>query len=321
MVTRTYRERTRRRPVASAAVKRARRRRFRTRRISFVIVLLLVVMLLSFGMMLSGSSSEKGDTPALVPVKARTLPNPPNMPTLAQQPDMERVWDDAIAKDPTPGLATHSRIGTSGGRIALTFDDGPDRQTTPPILDELRKHDIEATFFVVGRQVKKNPDLLRRIVAEGHTIGNHTYDHADLSALNEEQMRRELRSTQKAVDDALGYHYPMVLMRPPYGDPYFGGREALPLFQNVVRQERLFPVLWTQDPSDYLYDGFPQGVVQSVARSDAKGRKRAKDQVLLLHDTHGQTMEALPRIIDHYKKTGRQFAGVDELLEDKYSGP
>ena len=188
------------------------------RRISFVLVLFLIVVLISFVAMLSGSSSGDGDTPALVPVEARTLPNPPNLPTISQ-PDMERVWKAAIAHDPTPALAARSKIGTSGGRIALTFDDGPDRQTTPPILDELHKHDIKATFFVLGRQVKKNPELLRRIVAEGHTIGNHTYDHADLSDLNEEQMRRELRSTQKAVDDALGYHYPMVLMRPPYGDP------------------------------------------------------------------------------------------------------
>ena len=291
------------------------------RRLSFVLVLLFVVMLVTFVSMLSGSSSEDGDTPALLPVEARTLPIPSNLPTMAQQPDMERVWDDAIARDPTPALAARSNVGTSEGRVALTFDDGPDRQTTPPILDELRKHDIEATFFVLGRQVKKHPDLLRRIVAEGHTIGNHTYDHADLSGLNKEQMRRELRSTQEAVDDALGYHYPMVLMRPPYGDPYFGGSNALPTFQKVARQERLFPVLWTQDPSDYLYDGYPQGVVRSVARADAKGKKRAQDQVLLLHDTHRQTMEALPRIIAHYESSGRQFAGVNELLADKYSKP
>src|SRR5215210_2456240 len=197
MVTRTYRVRTRRRPVASGAVKRARRRRFRMRRISFVLVLFFVVLLLFVVVALSGPSSGEGDTPALLPVETRTLPSPPNLPTMAQQPDMERVWDDAIAQDPTPGLATHSKIGTSGGRIALTFDDGPDRQTTPPILDELRQHDIEATFFVLGSKVKENPDLLRRIVEEGHTIGNHTYDHADLSALNKEQMRRELRSTQE----------------------------------------------------------------------------------------------------------------------------
>jgi peptidoglycan/xylan/chitin deacetylase (PgdA/CDA1 family) len=290
------------------------------RRISFVFVLFLIVVLVFIGTLLYGSS-ERGYARAVLPVEARTLPSPPNLPTMAQQPDMERVWDAAIARDPTPGLATHSNIGTSGGRIALTFDDGPDRQTTPPILDELREHDIEATFFVLGREVKKNPDLLRRIVAEGHTIGNHTYDHSDLSGMNKEQMRRELRSTQKAVDDAVGYHYPMVMMRPPYGDPYFGGSNALPDFQKVVRQERLFPVLWTQDPRDYLYDGYPQGVVRSVARSDAKGRKRAKDQVLLLHDIHRQTMEALPQIIGHYERSGRQFAEVDELLRDKYTRP
>ncbi len=286
------------------------------RRISFVLALCLIMVLVFIGALLYGSS-ESGYPRAVLPVEASTLPAPPR----PVPPDRDQVWSDALAQDTSPDLAIHGRTGTSGGRVALTFDDGPARRTTPPILDELREHDIEATFFVLGRQVKKNPDLLRRIVAEGHTIGNHTYDHADLSALNKEQMRRELRSTQKAVDDALGYHYPMVLMRPPYGDPYFGGSNALPDFQKVVRQERLFPVLWTQDPRDYLYDGYPQGVVRSVARSDAKGRKRANDQVLLLHDIHRQTMEALPQIIGHYERSGRQFAEVDELLADKYAEP
>jgi peptidoglycan/xylan/chitin deacetylase (PgdA/CDA1 family) len=277
-------------------------------------------MLFYVGVALYGPSSE-GDTQALLPVEARTVPRPPGLqpPGVARQPDMERVWAAAIAQDSTPALATNSKTGTSGGRIALTFDDGPDRQTTPLVLDSLREHHIKATFFVLGRQIKKNPDLLRRIVAEGHTIGNHTYDHADLSALNKKQMRRELRSTQEAVDDALGYHYPMVLMRPPYGDPYFGGSDALPIFQKVVREQRLFPVLWTQDPSDYLFDGHPGGVVRSVARAKERGRKR--DQVLLLHDTHRQTAEALPRIIEHYDEAGRRFAGVDELLADKYAEP
>ena len=111
----------------------------------------------------------------------------------------------------------------------------------------------------------------------------------------------------------------MVLMRPPYGDPYFGGSDALPIFQKVVREQRLFPVLWTQDPSDYLFDGHPEGVVRSVARAEERGRKR--DQVLLLHDTNRQTAEALPRIIEHYEEAGRRFAGVDELLADKYAEP
>ncbi len=286
------------------------------RRISFVLALCFIMVLVFIVTLLYGSS-ERGYARAVLPVEARTLPAPPH----PAPPDMEQVWSDALAQDTSPDLAIHGRTGTSGGRVAVTFDDGPDRRTTPLILDSLREHDLKATFFVLGRQVKKNPGLLRRIVQEGHTIGNHTYDHADMSALSPRQMRLELRSTQEAVDDAIGYHYPMVLMRPPYGSPYFDGSDALPVFQRVVREQRLFPVIWTVDPSDYLFDGRPGGVVRSVVRADEKGRKREKDQVLLLHDTHRQTAEVLPEIIDHYEESGRQFAGVDELLTEKYTKP
>jgi peptidoglycan-N-acetylglucosamine deacetylase len=285
------------------------------RRFSFVLALFFcVVLAFSLAGLFGPSPSENGYAPAVVSVEAGTLPALPRPQPL----DMGRVWASALAQDDTPALATHSRTGTSGDRVALTFDDGPDRQTTPPILDTLRKHHLRATFFVLGSQVKKNPGLLRRIVNEGHTIGNHTYDHADMSTLDKEQMRRELQSTQEAVDDALGYHYPMVLMRPPYGDPYFGGSDALPAFQKVVREQKLIPVMWTLDPSDYLFGGHPEGVVRGVVRADEQGRKGERDEVLLLHDTHTQTAEALPKIIDHYERSGKQFAGLDELLADKY---
>ena len=316
MASTAYSARGQRLPAASDAFRRARRRRSVVRYILLVLALLFVVVVSSFGSPLYGiPSSQGGYARAVLPVEARTLPEPPH----PRPPDMGQVWASAKAQDPSPDLATRGRTGTSGDRIALTFDDGPDRRTTPRILDTLGEHDIKATFFVVGRQVEKNPDLLRRIVEEGHTIGNHTYDHADMSALSPQQMRLELRSTQKAVDEALGYHYPMALMRPPYGDPYFGGTDALPTFRRVVREQKLFPVMWTIDPSDYLYGGYPEGVVRGVVRTDRAGRKGERDHVLLLHDTHEQTAEALPEIIDYYEKSGRKFTGVDELLTDKYA--
>jgi peptidoglycan/xylan/chitin deacetylase (PgdA/CDA1 family) len=288
------------------------------RRLSFVLALLLVVALFSFGSSLFGDSSyEAGYTKAVLPVEVGSLPEAPDQ----RAHDLRRVWAAAIATDPSPELVTHGRTGTSGGRIALTFDDGPDRQTTPLILDSLRKHHLKATFFVIGRQVEKNPGILRRIVKEGHTIGNHTYDHADLSDLSPKRMRLELQSTQEAVDDALGYHYQMELMRPPYGNPYIGGSDALPAFRKVVRGQKLFPVMWTLDPSDYLFGGHPEGVVRSVVSADKTGRKAERDQVLLLHDTHRQTAQALPRIIHHYERSGRRFTAVDELLTDKYARP
>ena len=234
---------------------------------------------------------------------------------------MGQVWAAAVARDPSPDLATGSAVGTSGNKIALTFDDGPDPRTTPLILDTLRDRGVKSTFFVVGRQVAENPGLLRRIVAEGHAVGNHTYYHADMSGQSAGQMREELRSTQEAVDGALGYHQPMALMRPPYGNPYLEGSDALPAFRSVAWEQGLFPVMWTVDPSDYLLGDDPHGVVRGVAEADEAGRQGESDEVVLLHDNQRQTAEALPAIIDHYEGSGRGFAGVDELLADKYLEP
>jgi peptidoglycan/xylan/chitin deacetylase (PgdA/CDA1 family) len=302
--------------VSSDAFLRARRRRLVARRVACVLALGFVVALFSFGAFNHGASSS-GHVRPVLPVESGALPLPPEPPP----PDMRRVWAAALARDPSPDLATGGGVGTSGNRVALTFDDGPDPRTTPLILDTLRERGVEATFFVVGGQVAKSPGLLRRIVAEGHTVGNHTYDHADMSDLSAAQMREELRSTQEAVDDALGYHYPMALMRPPYGNPYLEGSDALPAFRRVAWEQKLFPVMWTVDPGDYLLDGKPEGVVRGVAEADEAGRKGEADEVVLLHDNQRQTAEALPAIIDRYERSGRRVAGVDELLADEYLGP
>nr|MBA3952939.1 polysaccharide deacetylase family protein [Rubrobacter sp.] len=300
------------------AFRLARRRRFLARRVACVLALCFVVALSSFGALTHGAPpSERGHVRPVLPVEAGVLPTSPGPPA----PDMGKVWAAAVAQDPSPDLATGGSIGTSGNRVALTFDDGPDPRTTPLILDTLKERGVEATFFVVGRQVAENPALLRRIVAEGHAVGNHTYDHADMSGLSAGQMRDELRSTQEAVDDALGHHHPMALMRPPYGNPYLEGSAALPQFREVVRGQRLFPVAWTVDPGDYLLGDDADGVVRAVARADAAGREGESDEVVLLHDNQRQTAEALPKIVDYYEGSGRRFAGVDDLLADKYLEP
>lgn len=104
-------------------------------------------------------SSERGYVRPVTPVEAGPLPVAPEPPP----PDMGQVWAAAVARDPSPDLATRGGVGTSENRIALTFDDGPDPRTTPLILDTLRKRGVRAAFFVVGRQVAENPGLLRRM--------------------------------------------------------------------------------------------------------------------------------------------------------------
>ena len=281
----------------------------------FVLTLAFALGLLSLVVPTPGiSSSQLGYVQPVSPVKAGTLPELPDPPP----PDMAQVWTVAEARDHSPDLATSGKLATSQGKIALTFDDGPDPRITPLILDTLNEHHMKATFFVMGGQVEENPGLLRRIVDEGHTIGNHTYDHADMSYLSPEQMRLELQSTQRAVDKALGYHHQMTLMRPPYGEPYFEGSGALPVFRRVIRQQQLFPVTWTIDPQDYLLAGYPEGIVRNVISQDETGRRQDRDEVILMHDIHLQDAQALPGIIDHYDGSGRKFVSVDELLRDKY---
>jgi peptidoglycan-N-acetylglucosamine deacetylase len=282
------------------------------RRLGFVLVLQLMFLLLGVAFY-GNQSSELGQSVSPVEVGAFTEPPGP------RASDMGRVWQAAVAGDSSPALAVHGRTGTFGGRVALTFDDGPNPRTTPRILATLRKHNVKATFFVVGRQVEEHPRLLRRIVHEGHTIGNHSYDHADMSYLTPGQMRLELERTQRAVDKALGYHYEMALMRPPYGEPYFEGTDALPAFRRIVRQEQLFPVIWTIDPQDYLMEGNPQGVIDNVVRQDRA--KQNRDQVVLMHDIHPQDAQALPGVIDHFERQDREFVDVNELLTDKYPEP
>jgi peptidoglycan-N-acetylglucosamine deacetylase len=286
------------------------------RRLAFVILLVLVFVVLGLPFY-GGSSSGSGNVRTVSPVEARAMPG---LPASSAQ-EMADVWAAAVDADSSPDLATNGKTGTSGGGVALTFDDGPDPQTTPRILDTLQKLDVKATFFVVGSQVERHPGLLRRIVEEGHTIGNHTYDHADMSNLTPGQMRVELQRTQKAVDKAMGYHYEMKIMRPPYGEPYFDGSGALPAFRRIVRQEQLFPVVWTIDTQDYLKAGNPQGIVKSVVRRGRTERGKDRDQVVLMHDIHPQDAQALPGIIDRLKRQGREFVSVNDLLADKYLKP
>jgi peptidoglycan/xylan/chitin deacetylase (PgdA/CDA1 family) len=110
-------------------------------------------------------------------------------------------------------------------------------------------------------------------------------------------------------------------MRPPYGEPYFEGPDALPAFRRTVRQEQLFPVIWTIDTQDYLMAGNPQGIVRSIVRQDGTGRRKHRDQVVLMHDIHPQDAQALTGIIDHFERSDRRFVSVNELLRDKYPEP
>ena len=127
--------------------------------------------------------------------------------------------------------------------IALTFDDGPDRDFTPQVLDILKKNDVKATFFVVGENVEWNPEILKRQYNEGHEIGNHTFTHINVSKKGYDDIYKEINNTQQAIKKVIGEE--PKLFRPPY-------RAISKSMCNIVKEKDMNIILWSNlDPRDW----------------------------------------------------------------------
>ncbi|MEV6207376.1 bifunctional polysaccharide deacetylase/glycosyltransferase family 2 protein [Kitasatospora sp. NPDC051914] len=223
----------------------------------------------------------------------------------ATVPEQVRTGGPVIAADDGAEPRT---ARPAAGTIALTFDDGPDPRWTPQILDVLRRHGVHATFFTVGTQVAAEPELARRIVAEGHQIGVHTFTHADLSAAAPWRRNLELREAQLALAGATGRT--STLFRPPYS----AGNDALTdAGWDVVGQagrEGYLTVLTSQDSEDWRRPGTDA----IVAAATPKGRD---GQILLMHDAGGdrsQTVAALDRLLPRLQAEGFRFETVSTAV-------
>ncbi|GAB3868418.1 bifunctional polysaccharide deacetylase/glycosyltransferase family 2 protein [Dactylosporangium cerinum] len=187
------------------------------------------------------------------------------------------------------------------GAVALTFDDGPDPKWTPLILDALRRHHARATFFVVGARVNQYPELVRRIVAEGHELGVHTFTHADLAALPAWRQRLELDLTRNAIAAATGRT--VRLMRPPYSST----PAALPNLETVRAASGFLTVLTDRDTEDWRRPGVDAIVAAALPTPAGPGA------VVMLHDGGGdrsQTVAAVERIVSG--AGGPRFVTVSE---------
>jgi cellulose synthase/poly-beta-1,6-N-acetylglucosamine synthase-like glycosyltransferase/spore germination protein YaaH/peptidoglycan/xylan/chitin deacetylase (PgdA/CDA1 family) len=233
--------------------------------------------------------------------------------TQTRSPGWRRVWRDASGfsesfdRNPTGDVV--GGIGSSGGKsVTLTFDDGPDPRYTARILDILKTKRVPATFFVVGRLAESSGDLLRRMYAEGHNIGNHTYTHANEVLASDTKLAIELNLTQRLIEHSVGRS--TALFRSPYNadsDP----RTPLAV-ESVLRPQRLgyLTVGERIDPRDWegkTADEILEGVL----------RDRHLGSVILLHDGGGNreaTVQALPAIIDALRAQGYRFLALQELL-------
>ncbi len=211
--------------------------------------------------------------------------------------------DIALGSDFSKSVGvTFTRVMVSGNYIAITFDDGPHPQNTPRLLDMLRARNIKATFYVIGRSVEIYPQIVRRTVVEGHEVGNHTHTHRLLSKLSDSEVRSELSRCQDAIGRAARVR-PRT-MRPPYGGLLQRQRE-------MVHAEFDYPtILWSVDPLDWKRPG--PGVVTSriLSGTTAGG-------IVLAHDLHSQTVDAMPATLDGLLRRGFKFVTVSQLLAMK----
>ncbi|WP_366657605.1 glycosyltransferase [Fodinicurvata sp. EGI_FJ10296] len=194
--------------------------------------------------------------------------------------------------------------------LALTFDDGPDPVFTPRILDVLAQKDVKATFYVVGTPAFAHPDLMARIVAEGHDFGNHTFFHPDLTHRGAELIAAEITATQRLFEAQLGRG--SLLFRPPFASTQYQYLERSPtLWATVSEMGYLFGGI---DISAYdYYSWSPEQIAERVVN----GVRRGQGQAILLHDSGGNrtpTVEALPIIIDTLRAEGYRFVTTHELV-------
>lgn len=208
-----------------------------------------------------------------------------------------------------PVYPTLYHKGAGGGRrFALTFDDGPDPTWTPRILDILRKYRVKATFFLIGQNAEENPGLVRRILAEGHEIGSHSYTHPNLGLASPEQVKLELNATQRLIESVTGRS--TTLFRPPY-DADSSPTDVTQLAPlELADRMNYVTVLESIDPQDWSRPGEDE-IVSRVRQQLDSGTN------ILLHDGGGdrsQTVAALPRILDYIQNRGNEVVPLHELV-------
>lgn len=180
--------------------------------------------------------------------------------------------------------------------VALTYDDGPNAYYTEKLLKVLDKEQVHATFFLLGKNVEQNPDLVKKIYEGGHMVGNHTYSHINVCNVTEDEIKQEVSMTNKLIYQSCGA-YPEVF-RPPFGCDC----------SKLMDELQMLQVFWSVDPRDWSVKN-SNAIVNHIL-------KRVKDRdVILMHDAYGTTVEATRILIPKLREMGYEFVTVQEILE------
>lgn len=180
--------------------------------------------------------------------------------------------------------------------VAITFDDGPSTHTSK-LLDILKAHDVKATFFVLGKSARVQKNTLLRTYREGHQIGNHSWDHKDLQKLSDVQIDEQIGRTNEVIAEITGEG--VRVLRPPYGS-----------FNEIVKSKANMPIiLWNLDPMDWK-DRHAETVAERMSEAQVNG-------IVLAHDIHKSTVEAIPAVITNLKAKGYHLVTIDNLFSDQ----
>jgi len=205
----------------------------------------------------------------------------------------------AKAAATTDPVITFDWVHVDGPYIAMTFDDGPSAKLTPKLLELLTAHHIKATFFLIGQNVAENPEIVVREVREGHEIANHSWSHPNLAKMSDDGVRGQLHKTEDAIRSAVGNR--PTLLRPPYGS--ITARQ-----KKWINQEFGYKiVLWDVDPLDWRRPG-PNVVCNRILKNTRAG------SIVLAHDIHPGTIEAMPCVLNQLEAKGFKFVTVSELI-------
>jgi len=201
---------------------------------------------------------------------------------------------------------TFTGLSRGSNQLALTYDDGPNDPHTQRLLDVLARHNVHATFFLIGRYVQQRPDIVRELVKAGHVVGNHTFTHPLLIFKSAHELGSELDHCAQALTDAVGPH--SNLFRPP-----FGGRRPAAL--RIARRMGLEPVMW--DVTGYDWNATTAESIEHKVSSQIRG-----GNVILLHDgghrefgaDRSYTVTATDRLISRHQSEGYEFVTIPQMM-------
>lgn len=237
--------------------------------------------------------------PHPAPPQAATVVEPQPVIIPAPSPETPVTAPAAAPAPAAPRKPSYNSCNVDGPVVAMTFDDGPHPKLTPRLLDMLKERNIKATFFVIGKCVAENPDIAKRIVDEGHEIANHSWSHPQLTKLSPGGFDAEIAQTNDAIVKATGIR--PVIMRPPYG------AINTTLTKRLNEEYGLSVILWSVDPLDW-----------KIRKSDHVSghiiKNAAPGAIILAHDIHASTVDAMPATLDALQSKGYKFATVSELI-------